>query len=179
MLAHLLLLLPMEQDRERVWFLYQKLKEKLMYAALQLLQQRDLAENAVEDAFLYLIHHFHELDTEDDQRVAAYLYQCVRHYALQELRRQKWEGRALEDETEDGMIGLEDRMIDMQRCAAVKAALKALPDRYRLMLEYRFYNEWTVRQIVEATGLTEGAVYKRLKRAGEALAQRLKEAGEF
>ena len=79
MLAHLLLLLPMEQDRERVWFLYQKLKEKLMYAALQLLQQRDLAENAVEDAFLYLIHHFHELDTEDDQRVAAYLYQCVRH----------------------------------------------------------------------------------------------------
>lgn len=117
MLAHLLLLLPMEQDRERVWFLYQKLKEKLMYAALQLLQQRDLAENAVEDAFLYLIHHFHELDTEDDQRVAAYLYQCVRHYALQELRRQKWEGSALEDETEDGMIGLEDRMIDMQRCA--------------------------------------------------------------
>ena len=102
MLAHLLLLLPMEQDRERVWFLYQKLKEKLMYAALQLLQQRDLAENAVEDAFLYLIHHFHELDTEDDQRVAAYLYQCVRHYALQELRRQKWEGSALEDETEDG-----------------------------------------------------------------------------
>ena len=154
MLAHLLLLLPMGQDRERVWFLYQKLKEKLMYAALQLLQQRDLAENAVEDAFLYLIHHFHELDTEDDQRVAAYLYQCVRHYALQEL-------------------------IDMQRCAAVKAALKALPDRYRLMLEYRFYNEWTVRQIAEATGLTEGAVYKRLKRAGEALAQRLKEAGEF
>ena len=36
MLAHLLLLLPMEQDRERVWFLYQKLKEKLMYAALQI-----------------------------------------------------------------------------------------------------------------------------------------------
>ena len=85
----------------------------------------------------------------------------------------------MEDETEDGMIGLEDRMIDMQRCAAVKAALKALPDRYRLMLEYRFYNEWTVRQSAEATGLTEGAVYKRLKRAGEALAQRLKEAGEF
>ena len=35
MLAHLLLLLPMEQDRERVWFLYQKLKEKLMYAVMK------------------------------------------------------------------------------------------------------------------------------------------------
>ncbi|MCB7514596.1 MAG: sigma-70 family RNA polymerase sigma factor [Clostridiales bacterium] len=179
MLAHLLLLLPTEQDRERVWFLYQKLKEKLMYAVMQLLQQRDLAEDAVEDAFLYLIHHFHELDTADDQRVAAYLYQCVRRYALQELRRQKREGEALEDEVEDDMIGLEERMIDMQQCAAVKAALKALPDRHRLMLEYRFYNEWTVGQIAEATGLTEGAVYKRLKRAGEALAQRLKEAGVF
>ena len=142
MLAHLLLLLPMEQNRERVWFLYQKLKEKLMYAALQLLQQRDLAENAVEDAFLYLIHHFHELDTEDDQRVAAYLYQCVRHYALQELRRQKWEGSALEDETEDGMIGLEDRMIDMQRCAAVKAPRKTASAWWRSAPSAPYWRCW-------------------------------------
>lgn len=175
MLAQMLQMLPTAEDRERFACLYERMKGKLMYAALRILPEREQAENAVADAFLYLAEHYHALDTGDDRRIAAYLYQSVRTYALKERQRQKKEnGREDDDAWDDGPEPV-DQMIGAEQMSAVKAALKALPEGYRLVLEYRFYNNWTVPRIAAVMELSEGAVYKRLRRGCDLLRRSLEE----
>ena len=57
------------------------------------------------------------------------------------------------------------------------AIIREMPEDYRRILELRFVAEWSLAEIAQATGMTEGAVKTRIFRGRKLLMEQLRREG--
>ena len=60
---------------------------------------------------------------------------------------------------------------------ALVAIIREMPEDYRRILELRFVAEWSLAEIAQATGMTEGAVKTRIFRGRKLLMEQLRREG--
>jgi RNA polymerase sigma-70 factor (ECF subfamily) len=63
--------------------------------------------------------------------------------------------------------------LEHERSDRIQAALRRLPDTYRLVLVLRYWHDMSYDEIAQVTGLTESALKTRLHRARHMLAEAL------
>jgi RNA polymerase sigma-70 factor (ECF subfamily) len=144
---------------------------------LRLLGGTVLAEDAAQDAF---VRAYRALDRYDpSQPFVAWVIGIARNHCIDLLRRRRHgelrfgdeaaELAAAESESTEGI----DALMITERGAKVRAAIAALPEKYRLPILLAYYDDASYDEIAEALGLSRNHVGVLLLRGRQALRKAL------
>ena len=148
--------------------LFRERRLALVRLAALLVDDRESAEDVVQDAFAGLHRRWSALESDD--AALAYLRAAVVNGSRSVLRRRRTARRAVLPyewttvDSADGPVLLAD---DHRR---VLAALATLPNRQREVLVLRYWSELTEAQIAAALGISIGAVKSSASRGRDAIA---------
>ncbi len=148
-----------------VEYLIPKYQDSLYQAAFSILQNPADAQDAVQITMI----RYHQIrqDFEDEEHIRKWLFRCVLN-AAKDIRRAFWRrSRCSLDETIASIEfeTIQDRSLFETVCA--------LPEKYRVVIQLFYYEEFSIREISELTGTSESNVKKRLSRARNMLRSEL------
>lgn len=140
-----------------------------------------LAEDAAQDAF---VRAYRALDRYDPaQPFATWVVGIARNHCIDLLRRRRYgelrfgdeatELAAAESESADGV----DALVISERSGQVRAAIAALPEKYRLPIVLAYYDEASYDEIAQALGISRNHVGVLLLRGKHALRKALSAEG--
>ena len=149
--------------------LYQRYGTPLFRFAWRLTGSTAAAEDVVQECWVAILQH--DGYRKDCGSLRGYLFGIVRNLAFERLRISNRES----DEPAEGQTGSGplDDVLAAERSEAVARAVAALPPLQGEALILFEYEELSLEEIVQATGVDVGAVKARLHRARETLRRRL------
>ncbi len=157
---------PEEQNKvEQLYYQYRKL---MKFIALKILKQEDLAEDAVQDAFIRLIENLHRIEDVYSNDTKAFIYILIRNVAINRLKQER---RRTVENIEDYVNQL---FVQTDPMASVWAnewmqKIEMLPLIYRDVLQLKVYYELSNKEIAKVMNISCGLVAKRLERARKML----------
>ena len=125
------------------------------------------AEDVVQNAWIRVVDHFQKIQAVPSKKRGAYLVVIVRNEAITALRKQKPELQFDENFVE-GYIDLEN-----DNTRSIIDTIRAMPD----ILEMRFVEERSTKEIAKALSLKETTVDVRIHRGRALLIRKLREEG--
>jgi RNA polymerase sigma-70 factor (sigma-E family) len=138
----------------------------LVRLAVVLIDQRESAEEVVQDAFLATIRRWDQL--RDSSAAQAYLRRAVVNGSRDRLRARRVRRAATVPEA--GHIrSPEDEVLMLEEHRALISALRTLPRRQREVLVLRYFSDLTERETAHAVGISIGGVKSSAHRGMAAL----------
>ena len=175
MLCFYLSLVETEEDQSKLCKIYYEYKRVMMYTALNVLKNEDLAQEAVNDAFVRIINNLHKIEMDEiySHKTKSFLVKIVRNTSIDALKEEKKQTCVDIDEINEATIisRNNNNVDDFMNVDAVYEAIKKLPEAYREILELKIYRDFTDKEIAKFLNLSNVVVRKRLQRARETLLQ--------
>lgn len=160
--------------------LYRSDGRSLVRLARLFVDDRDAAEDIVQEAFLRLARHAGRIDAVD--RAPAYLRSIVLNLArdhnrrgLVSLRHHAAAGREID--VDDPTDALADRLARDDDHVRVLECVRRLPIRQRDCITLRYFEEYPIEQIASTLGLSTNSVKTHLRRGMAHLARSLADMG--
>ena len=171
MLTMYLAMLGSEEDRERFTLLYEAHEKRLYAVALKVLRDPTRAEDAAQQTWLQVLRNWERINALDWDSAAKYLVVAARNAALDMLKKERWNTSMPEDwdppAPEDGQ-GEYQRLVEL---------IRSLPEAYRRVLELKFVEEETNREIARRLGLKESTVSTKVQRGRRLLLDAMEQEG--
>jgi len=174
-----LLRLMLEGEEAAFTALYRRRQGAIFRFALQMGGERAMAEDVTQETFLTLIREARRYDQARGS-VAAYLYGIARNHVLRRLDSEKtWaplepggndQGAAAGSAAGDDLLG---NLLGREQIERVRAAVLALPPRYREVVVLCDLHEIDYADAARALGCPIGTVRSRLHRAHRMLGEKL------
>ena len=171
-------MLETAEEQSKFTLLYEKYRYLMWYVANDILKDKDLAEDAVQEAFLALTKHLDQVDGVNGPRTRRFLVTIAKSRAIDLLRREK---RAEFTEYEDALGDVADRndtldtYLQTESYEQLVEAIRSLDENYRVVLECRYLHELSEKEAAALLGLAEKTVnirtYRARKKLQEVLAQ--------
>jgi RNA polymerase sigma-70 factor (ECF subfamily) len=166
-------------DAEALAELYRRFDRRVLGLCRHILRTPAAAEDARGEVFLRLGRALRGYDPA--QPFTPWLLSVASHHCLDVLRRQRLEGRLFVDAEAEAVAVEADpvaasplgQLIGDERRDAVRAAIEALPERYRLPLVLRYYGELGYEAIGAQLGLKRNHVATLIFRGKQELRRRL------
>lgn len=162
-------------DRDAFRVLYDVYKDRVYSIALYFSRGDVTAANDVtQQVFLKLITGIGQFRGEAE--FSTWLYRVVANACMDEARRQKLAAVFSDDrrlETIAGEGSQEEDYARQQIARSVRAAVSALPPKFRLAVLLRYFEDLTYEQMAEALHCSMGTVASRLSRGHRILGERL------
>ena len=155
---------------EAIAALFQEHARSLVRLARLFADDRNAAEDLVQEAFLRLRRSFHRIESPD--RTVAYLRSIVLNLARDHNRRGLMSLRHQMPE-EESLLSAEDRIVVREDQQQVIDALQALPLRQRDCLVLRYYMDLSILDIATTLGISVNSVKTHLQRGMAVLEARL------
>ena len=161
-------MLDTAEEQGKFTLLYEKYRYLMWYVAKDILKDRDLAEDAVQEAFLALTKHLDQVDEVDSPRTKRFLVTIAKSRAIDLLRREK---RAEFTEYEDALgdaPGSDDTLdtyLQAESYERLVEAIRSLDEAYRVVMECRYLHELSEKETAAVLGLAEKTVNVRAYRA--------------
>ena len=155
--------------------LFQQEGQSLVRLARLFVDDRNAAEDLVQEAFIRLARSAHRI--RDETKAAPYLRSIVLNLARDNNRRGLVSLRH-HLPVDDHRASTEDQIELREDQAELIEALRELPHRQRTALVLRYYEELGIDDIAEAMGISRNSVKTHLQRGLAALEQRLGDATE-
>ena len=171
---HELLALGQDGNSQAFAALVERHTERFYRLAFRYLQNKESAEDVVQDAFLKLWENPALWQPERNSKFTTWFYRVVVNLCL-DLRKRK-RPDALDDETSviDEREPADETMIRAQEQKALEKAIGALPERQRTALNLCFGEGLTNQEAAEVMGLNLKALQSLIMRAKATLKQRMK-----
>lgn len=159
------------QNTDKFAVLYEKYRFLMMRVALNILHDRFLAEDAVQDAFIHTARNMDKIDDVDARETKRYLIVLTKNASIDIYRKRSalMEKEVFIDELEyyeEPSSGLES---DMEN--EVLDVLKNLPVKYRDVFLLKYSSRMENKEIAGLLGISETAVRQRIAR-GKLLVQK-------
>lgn len=158
MLSYLLAALESEEDKRRFTELYEENHVRAEQTALRILRDPHDAEDAVQNAFLQVIHHFDEISEIPCKKLGFWIISIVKNEALMILRRKQKELPQEDWDTFSADVSDPTSYNELVRL------FSQLPPTYRAALEMRLINGYSGKEIAQHLGISESAVNTRISR---------------
>lgn len=157
-------------EDEAIAALFHEHARSLVRLARLFADDRNAAEDLVQEAFLRLRRSFHRIESPD--RTAAYLRSIVLNLARDHNRRglMSLRHRMPEEETR---LSAEDRIVMREDQQQVIDALQALPRRQRDCVTLKYYLDLSIPDIAMTLGISVNSVKTHLQRGMAVLEVRL------
>ena len=163
-------------DREAFRSLYSIYKDRVYSIALYFFHgDHAVASDVTQQVFLKLITNIGQF--RGDAAFSTWLYRLVVNVCLDVTRRRTSDALILAGsprETPGGPSSQEEAYARAQLAHSVRAAIATLPQKYRMAVLLRYFEDLSYEQIAEALDCSMGTVASRLSRGHKMLAERLK-----
>lgn len=157
--------------------LYRQYRSPMFRVALAVLRDEDLAEDAVQQAFLKIFQNFEKIEWADCNKTKSFIVILIRNTAIDLYRRRKKEKIISFEELERPIPDLEssvdERVISSLEGEKAARLLGELEERYRNLLILRYYHGYRNKEIAELLGMTQAQVALWLHRGKEQLRRKL------
>lgn len=164
-------MLESDEDREAFMELYNLYSNSMILVAQKIFSQNSsFVEDAVQNAWVRVIENFSKIMEISCNKRGAYLVIIVRNEAISMMRKQKKELPL--DET---IIGKETDMECSQQ--SIFELIHSMPPIYRAVLDMRFVEGCSTREIANRLHLKESTVNTRIHRGRSLLIKKLKKEG--
>ena len=138
--------------------LYEENHVRAEQTALRILRDPHDAEDAVQNAFLQVIHHFDEISEIPCKKLGFWIISIVKNEALMILRRKQKELPQEDWDTFSADVSDPTSYNELVRL------FSQLPPTYRAALEMRLINGYSGKEIAQHLGISESAVNTRISR---------------
>ena len=169
-------LLALVQDGSHPAFaaLVERHSERFYRLAFRYLQNREAAEDVVQDAFIKLWEKPRVWQSDRKSKFTTWFYRIVVNLCLDVRKRKTPE--ALEDEAlvPDEREAIEQSLVRDEQQRILEREIAALPERQRMALNLCFNEELTNQEAAEVMGLNLKALQSLIMRAKTTLKQRMK-----
>ena len=165
----MLLIFNTEEEKEKISVIFRDYADFMMRTARRILKNDQDAEDAVQDAFIYIADNLDKINTSDRQKTMSYLAIITEHKAIDLIR--KRHATVSFEEYESTLMSATTWTED----EALSAALLALPQEYRELLLLRFLYGYSTREIANILHRSYAATAQMIHRAKQKLAQILSE----
>jgi RNA polymerase sigma-70 factor (ECF subfamily) len=171
---HELLALLREGNGQAFAVLVERHTERFYRLAYRYLQNKEAAEDVVQDAFVKLWENPGLWQPERNSRFTTWFYRVVVNLCLDARKKKKPE--PLEDPTvvADDREAVEDAMVRLQEQKILEREIAALPERQRMALNLCFDEELSNQEAADAMGLKLKALQSLIMRAKTTLKERMK-----
>ena len=159
MIAVYLAMIETDEDRDKFMKLYESYEKKLFAVALRILENNEKAEDAVQQAWLRIIQHWERVSCLEWDLAGGYAVTTVKNAAIDILRQEK---RVSQDEYQ-----------------YLVSLIQTLPDTYRRILELKYVEEYSNREIAKRLKMNEATVATRARRGKMMLRERLDKEGFY
>jgi RNA polymerase sigma-70 factor, ECF subfamily len=161
-------------DRDAFRALYDIYKDRVYSIALYVFHGDPLAAGDVtQQVFLKLMTGMSQF--RGDAEFSTWLYRLVVNACTDAARRRKSDARNSDQlETVAGPASQEEDYARAQMATSVRAAVSALPPKFRVAVLLRYFEDLSYEQMAEALHCSMGTVASRLSRGHKMLAERLK-----
>ena len=166
------LLIVEEGDKQKFQELYQSYKHRMLYIAKEVLKEQALAEDAVQDSFLYLAINIRDVGDVQSPKTRNYVYLVTKHKAIDILRKRTKEKCISEPQLEyisGSYDHVEKTILENQAYEQILKSILALPGKYRECLELNIVYDMPAKRIAALTGIKHETVKKRIQRGKEIL----------
>ena len=170
-----------EKAEEGLVALFRVLESPLLGFAYQMIKDEQLAQDIVQEAFLRLQAHFHEVE-----QPKAWLYTTVRRMAIDQIRKNRKVvpfATGAGDEDNPAMdppdaAPTPDEQADVhERTGLLRVCLERLAPRERSLVQLKFVEELSYNEIAARMNMTVGHVGYQLHHALKSLELELREEG--
>lgn len=171
----------MEKAEAGLVGLFRALESPLLGFAYQMVKNEQLAQDIVQEAFLRLQTHFCEVE-----QPKAWLYTTVRRLAIDQIRKKRKVVPFASDNADAGNPEMDppdaaptpDEQADAhERTGLLRVCIERLAPRERSLVQLKFVEELSYKEIASRMGMTVGHVGYRLHHALKSLELELKEEG--
>ncbi|CAA9211326.1 MAG: hypothetical protein AVDCRST_MAG56-2385 [uncultured Cytophagales bacterium] len=156
-------------------FLVERYQKMVYSIALKILGNARDAEDAAQDSFIKAYEHLHTFG--EKSKFSTWLYSLTYRLCLNRLKETKREltflADALPEQEPEDVVLLPGRFTEKERERMIKEAIDALPQQEGLLVLLYYYEEKSVREIEQITGLGASNIKIKLFRARKVLESKL------
>lgn len=180
MLELYLALLDSSEEKAEFTRIYDRYKRLVFHTAWTVLRDEALAEDVLQEVFLYIAQNFSRMPVQNGHKMARYLVLAGRTRAINLLEKQK---REIPDEDAAAQAAVdaveipENAVVSTEQTQRLLELVAGLKETYRAPLELLAEGR-TCAEIAAALGLSEAAVRKRIERGRKLLWKELKRDGQ-
>lgn len=170
-----LLMMEGDGDEEKFLQLYDTFKHRMFYIAYRILEDKELAEDAVQESLLYLAMNIKKVDDVQSNKTRNYMYIVTKHKALDIVRKscRYRDDRELQEIDFASYQGqspdLEETYISEQGISRIIDEIAKLPVLTRECIELNVLHDMTPKQIGELLHLDRKVVKQRIYRGKKVL----------
>lgn len=176
-------------DQEAYKALLDKYETPLYYHLIKMVKDREQVRDLVQEAFMKAFDNLDSYNT--NYAFSTWLYRITTNHAIDYLRKKKLQTLSIDEpvKTKEGEMNIQledeqsatDRSImKKQRSSIIHKAIEELPEKYRVVIKLRHFEELSYDEISEQLDLPLGTVKAHIFRAREMLYKELKDRrGEF
>ncbi len=174
MLTLFLQMIDTPAQRNKFEALYTAWHKDMYYAAMATLNDHALSEDALQEAFLYIVKHIEKIDDPLSKSTRAFLVTLAGWQAKKILRERKKESLT---DVEDELTApsTEENYFERYEENRLAELIRTLPEKYREPLFMRYAWEMRYEEIAENLGVSGDTARKRVERAKKMLKQELME----
>ena len=163
-------------DRDAFRALYDIYKDRVYSIALYFLHgDRAAASDVTQQVFLKVMTSIRQF--RGDAEFSTWLYRLVVNACMDAARGRKWAGTMVPRLALEGFAAPGSQEQDYERAQmadSVRAAVSALPPKFRIAVLLRYFEDLSYEDIAKALDCSMGTVASRLSRGHKILAERLK-----
>lgn len=160
-------------DNEAFDALLLRHKNRLFTYIVQMVRDRDLADDIFQETFVKAITTIRQGRYSDFGKFSAWITRIARNLAIDSFRAEKSEATVSTDDTNFDVLNrrelseetVEDAMIDLQIEHDVRRLVDELPEPQREVLMMRFYKNLSFKEIAEITGVSINTALGRMRYA--------------
>ena len=169
--------------------LMEKYETPLYYHLLKMVRDKEQVRDLVQEAFMKAFDNLESYNT--NYAFSTWLYRITTNHTIDYLRKKKLHTTSIDEpvktkegemtiQLEDEHSGTDRKIIRKQRSEIIHEAIEDLPDKYRVVIKLRHFEELSYDEISEQLDLPLGTVKAHIFRAREMLYKELKDRrGEF
>ena len=168
MLAIYLQLMDTDEEKDKFTAVYERYRGKMFLAANRILHNHADSEDAVHEAFIYILNNLPKIEAVPSPKTEAYCVIIAQSRALdkyEKLHRQE-------------TLQIDEELVAKpaeEQSTLLTEALDRLPLRFKTIIYLRYYIGYKIREIAPMLNMTETAAQRMLTRAKDALEEKLEE----
>ena len=148
-------------------------KTRLFNYILQIVKDRDLANDIFQETFVKAILTIRQGRYRDSGKFSAWLSRIARNLAIDVFRAEKADAEVSADSPDYDILNrrelaednIEDALIDFQIESDVRSLVDMLPDVQKEVLTMRYYKDMSFKEIAEETGVSINTSLGRMRYA--------------
>ena len=181
MLAFYMTYIEDDQDKDKFVMIYKTYTDTMVKIADNILQNHAQAEDAVHEAFLYILKILKRIEDPLSPQTKVLVEKCVIHKSMEMCRSRRAKLKKVRPITDEDADLLPDKrdivaeLEDADQYSRVKQYLLELSEDGRELLGLYYFSKVPAKEIADLLGITKKTVYNRLHNIMHYLQKRLRE----